>query len=364
MGLMRIALALAVIGSHLAPRRIMPGSSAVELFFVISGFLISYVLVEVNAYPRARTFWRSRYLRLWPIYIVVVAATVAASLVIYGASGHNRFIETIMAAPPGARVFLVFTNLTILLQDWTLFMGVHAGQLVFTPDFRDSEVLMPFGLAIPPGWSLGVELTFYALAPFIIRRKPWIVGLLLASLALRVVLVQAGIGTSDPWSYRFFPTELTFFLFGVLAHQVLKPLWARVSADRMRVIAPVVTGLALVSVFAWHLLPGSNLVKIWPYAIGLAAVLPVLFAFQQTRRWDRVVGEVSYPLYVVHWLVIVCVTALASHWGLHIPLALLVAIVVVLSAIGAVGLYLGIGKPVDRWRHRLTRRDVTASASS
>ena len=50
------------------------------------------------------------------------------------------------------------------------------------------------------------------------------IGLLVAALALRVVLLKMVVGWSDPWSYRFFPTELALFLLGSASWHWLLPL--------------------------------------------------------------------------------------------------------------------------------------------
>jgi hypothetical protein len=46
-------------------------------------------------------------------------------------------------------------------------------------------------------------------------------------------LIHLGIGTKDPWTYRFFPTELALFLIGALAHQVLRPIYSTAAKPRL-----------------------------------------------------------------------------------------------------------------------------------
>ena len=51
---------------------------------------------------------------------------------------------------------------------------------------------------MPQAWTLGVEITFYLVAPFVLRSPRRLLALLAASLALRAVLIATGIGLSDP----------------------------------------------------------------------------------------------------------------------------------------------------------------------
>jgi peptidoglycan/LPS O-acetylase OafA/YrhL len=350
---------MAVVAAHSFGGFVVPGSYAVELFFVISGFLISYVLVEVDAYSRKRDFWAARYLRLWPVYAVVAVATIVVSVVLRALTGSNLFLDTFAAVPAAAKAFLVFANATLIGQDWTLFMGVHDGHLAFTPDFHDSDVVLTFGLAVPPAWSLGVELTFYAIAPFVLRRWRWIVGLLVGSVAIRLALLVAGLATQDPWRYRFFPTELAFFLIGVLAHRLLQSRVGLLSERAVSIAAPIATAGFVALIAVWRLVPGPDAAKVWPYALLLAALLPLLLRFQKGRRWDRALGDLSYPLYIVHWLVIVSLKPVAAHFGVEFGTAPFFAIVLPSAIAGAWVLHRYVGEPVDRWRRRFREPAAT-----
>src|SRR5580700_8718570 len=76
MGVVRFLLALCVVVTH-APGgtilgvRLLNGIVAVQSFYVISGFLITMILNERKQYRKISNFYLSRYLRLWPVYIIV-----------------------------------------------------------------------------------------------------------------------------------------------------------------------------------------------------------------------------------------------------------------------------------------------------
>jgi len=70
MGIIRFLLALAVVGAHSNSHQLLKfvgGEVAVQAFYVISGF---YMAMIVRTYSTKKKFWISRYLRLYPAYIV------------------------------------------------------------------------------------------------------------------------------------------------------------------------------------------------------------------------------------------------------------------------------------------------------
>ena len=68
---------------------------------------------------------------------------------------------------------------------------------------------------IVPAWSLGVEIWFYFMAPFLVALSSrWIVLIGLLSVALKIAMAKCGLQT-----YFFFPAQLCFFMAGMLLHR-------------------------------------------------------------------------------------------------------------------------------------------------
>ena len=312
MGVLRLTLATAVVCWHGGPflgLRVMPGDTAVQTFFLLSGFYMALVLHTKYRGPGSyRLFLSNRFLRLFPAYWAVLAATFATCLVLQSVKGHSRLSAYDHPLSPFAFVFLVVTNLAVFGQDAVMFLGLSpSGRLVPTANFRLTRPELNTFLLIPQAWSLGVELTFYLVAPFLARKRSrTVAGLFLASWALRL-WIYYGLGLKfDPWTGRFFPTELALFLLGVLSYRGLERLRGRVlPRGTVGLVSLGFLGLTL-GFSALPSLPfhGGWLLKHWGYFGLTGLAIPFVFLASENSRLDRYAGDLSYPLYITHGLVL------------------------------------------------------------
>ncbi len=350
MGMLRTLLALSVVLDHLGGGTtdwLVGGRLAVQLFYVISGFLISYVLTATDHYRGAPgRFYANRALRLYPVYLAVAALTLLAYI-----GGGAAFWRVYDGLPLAATLFLALSNLLILGQDWLMFFGIDQGALAFTGSFARSDVPLYQGLLVPQAWTLGVEMSFYLIAPFVLHSPRRLLVLLAASLALRAVLIASGIGLSDPWTYRFFPTELALFLAGSLSHQVLLACWQAWSR-RAAWLPELGTGLLALYVLVDFSIGLPHTLRDGLAVLLFAALLPLAFLFQSRHRLDKIIGELSYPIYICHALVILFFGWLLDGTQLRQP-AMFTALVVA-GCIGFAALLNSlIAAPVERLRRRL-----------
>lgn len=356
MGLIRTLLALSVVLAHVdlgTGPRLVGGVLAVQMFYLISGFLISFVLVETSNYTSVRAFYVNRMLRLFPIYLVVACA----ALVFVTVTQRPEFTAVYATAPPAAIVALALSNAAIFGQDWIMFLGVHDHQLEFVKNFRESDVRLWEGLLVPQAWTLGVELSFYLVAPFLLKNRNLLLAAFIGSLAVRAALFMAGLGTTDPWQYRFFPSELSIFLLGAITCQIGLPAVRRLDPN-IRANAVLLVTLAFVGLIAvFEYLPGRGALKEYIVLFLAAVCLPFAFLFQQRFRWDGWIGDLSYPLYICHLLVLWLVSFVFSSFG-YSPQSIEASLVTILGSIFfAIVLNAAVARPVEALRRRIRRKD-------
>lgn len=353
MGTLRTLLALSVVLVHAPPWHagyaLVGGRNAVMLFYMISGFVIAHVLLTVPAYSNARTFYVSRFLRIFPAYFAVVAFTLVWKLL-----SRPDVFEHYRGLPASAVAFLALVNTTILGQEWTLFLDADSGVLRFTADFSTSAHPLWYGLLVPQAWTLSLELMFYALAPWIVRRRGLLWTILAVSLALRCAAMWQGFGLRDPWTYRFFPFEIALFVSGMLSYQVALPLWRRIAGDGGGKAALAGTAFLVAIVFAYPYSPMGDAGSTLSLLAAMVLFMPLAFLFQERSAFDRRLGELSYPLYIGHYVMLSIVTTSAARWGVTSAGAI-AAVYVVASFLAALALLAFVGHPVERIRSRLRR---------
>jgi peptidoglycan/LPS O-acetylase OafA/YrhL len=291
-------------------------------------------------------FLTNRFLRLFPAYATVLLLTLTLALV-----APPAFVEKWqMSRPidPGALAFLLGSQLLMIGQDLYSFLGLHHGALVLSADFHvDSNPL--YGLMpIPQAWTLGVEIAFYAVAPFIVRRPlAVIVAAIFASVALRLGL-QAAFGfEGDPWSYRFFPSEVAVFLIGAVGYRLYRR--SEPTALRWLLLVAISVGIALL-INRWH---GASRVASVIALTTIFVAIPYLARWSQRIKVDRFLGELSYPIYIGHMLVIWTIDG-----AVHVPAEIHGLVIIVLTVTLSIFIYCVIERPIDRWRQsRLARPD-------
>ena len=376
MGILRVYLALCVIAAHtdsVFPWKMLDGRQAVQIFYIISGFYMAMVLSSRYASPR--DFYLSRLIRIFPPYWIAVLGTVAVSA-LAGLFLHKWLLLAPYVTHPSdhngpAGISLaVISNLTVIGQDWVMFLSQEPGQpLHFTPDFwSDGDPLYRY-LLIPQCWSVGLELTFYFLAPWLNRMRSWWLALIaLVALGARLYCYRQFGLAHDPWDYRFFPFEISLFLLGMLGYRLYahtaayhpSPRFRCVTRSRYLIGVAVLLFLLYLQVLAVDFVSrfaGKETAPLFFYPLWAVAV-PVLFFVFGKQGQDRMVGELSYPIYLVHFTIILSIHPLLSHFANGRGIG---ATAAVLSIIVAAIMYRWVIAPLDRARHLLAHARTTVA---
>jgi peptidoglycan/LPS O-acetylase OafA/YrhL len=323
------------------------GWTGVDLFFVLSGFLIGRQLLEpisAGERPRLGDFYLRRLFRILPAYWVVLAIYV----LVPSAREHAEL------AAPLVR-FLTFTQN----------IGLKGG-------------------AFAHAWSLCIEEQFYLVLPLLAlalagRVRARTIGVLAISLVLAGIVLRGVLwwfcyapyaGTDSEravyWEWIYFPTwgRLDGLLAGVLLAlvQVFRPaVWSRWQRApwRAALVAALALGLARPLCEQNRTLMGAGLA--FPVlALGFAALVVFATTDAGTRLLGRIPGArwlatLAYSLYLSHFLVLSVVRRVFERYGFgaHHP-ATAAAFVVSVLAFAAL-LHSGVERPFLRLRERFSR---------
>lgn len=362
MGILRLLLAIAVITTHATPIfgiTSVGGLIAVQSFYTISGFYMTLILNEKYVSKDAyKLFITNRLLRLYPIYWAVLLIVFMVSFIafkehhgFYAGLWDHYYIYFIRENMAWITFFiLMFANFFIMGQDWLMFTGYNRdlGILQYSGNYMDFDPPINKFMFIPQAWTLGVEITFYLMAPFIVRRPlKFIVWLIVPTIILRLIMGYNGL-TFDPWSYRLFPAELFFFLMGTVAYHGYQYV-------KDKAIAPwklwSVLGFIVLFTLAYEWIPGNYYVVKYAYTTSICAAIPFLFLLTKNMKWDRWIGELSYPVYIVHMLFVSATTVdllpIIESRGTTI---------MIFSLISAVLLNKLIAEPIEKIRQRRVKK--------
>lgn len=364
MGILRLLLALAVVIEHSYTSQlhgvVVHGIIAVQAFFIVSGFYMAMVLNEKYNFPGAtRIFYWQRYLRLAPMYWVAIVCVLAASGA-YSWLGHQpRGKFTTLAEyggqlSPGAIVGLTVPQLTMIGMDVLEFcklvgqpLGLH-----FTATPEIGGVPAHRFLLVGQAWSLSVELLFYLVAPFIVRRSVRVQLLLVAATFVLRIISAHFYGLAFPWGAGVFPIEAGLFLIGSVGYRCLAA--AEELVKKRRAVRLELTLLLGGFIFFYYKIPLPDEVRRWAFLAVVALAVPVLFAATRRAATDRWIGETSYPLYLLHGVAAFLAAPIYAHLqGIQNEMARLLCPLAV-----AVGAYFILERPFEAWRAKVFKRQL------
>jgi len=311
-------------------------------------------------------FYASRMLRLFPLYYVTLVLTIAALLWIGDDLSDPESIRYRRARLDMHRVdtlFLYwFTNLFILGQDVMRFMLYdpdHGGRFYFAAyNTVNHASLYASGFhMVSQCWTVSLEIIFYLLAPFLLRLPTrWLTVLCLLSASLKYAIMSSSLPTQNIyWCKAFFPAELCSFLAGAIACRFRNnKLFIVEQTDSRRRYSGLLIGYILISSTP---IMTSPWMRYYLFAFVSAPLIPVLFNLSRDNRFDRFVGELSYPAYLIHFLII----GLLMEMKMRAYFIGIVATVLTL-AFSAFLHYL-IEVPIDSFRHRRFKTSPTLHVS-
>ena len=293
MGLFRVILAISVVLSHIAKTKTpfyqgFGGTNSVEIFFLVSGFYIALILDKT--YRSKRIFYLNRILRLYPIYLIVCLLVLLTSIFRRGVA------ENLFDYSPFVLLISTLSNLTLIGTDWLMFFDTSNGGIQLTSSVVTGDRMRDL-LWIAPAWSLGIEITFYAMAPILCKwRSRFLLATIIGLCTIRIVFNQSDFNfVESPFDARFFPFELPYFLVGILLYRYRRDTKLETTIP-LKYLYPA---LALFFLIFETLRSSLGLSRTASMAV-LVIVAAVVVLFGQSSEFDRKFGELSYPIYISH----------------------------------------------------------------
>jgi peptidoglycan/LPS O-acetylase OafA/YrhL len=286
------------------------GWTGVDLFFVLSGFLIGGILIDARGSDSYfRTFYIRRFFRIIPIYYLWIGLYVA----LVAAAGAEIQAHS-FSGKPLPRGFEVYAHF-LFIQN-------------FLP-FTSSAVPGMYGAWFGHLWSLAVEEQFYLIVPLLIawlsaRRLPVaLVGIVCCAPILRTILF---FHVTRIDIAHIMVARADALALGIIAACVWRTPAARLWLDRnigsiYWLTAVLLSGYGLL---CWYT-PGSESFKVVCFGftwIGIFYSLLLLIVLTSSKgwvarvmraRWLREVGRVSYCMYIIHLMVVLFLYSVILH---------------------------------------------------
>lgn len=332
---LRAFAVLSVIAYHIVPAALPGGWFGVDVFFVISGFLITALLLAEHRRRRGRIdllgFWMARARRLLPALFVVLAAVLLAAtfLTLPGRTGS-------VAGDVLATIGYV--------ANWRFVLGDEAyfGQVASPSPVRHA-------------WSLAVEEQFYLVYPLLlmgllslVRRRSSLATILTLGAAVSALLMALlhHPGLDPSRVYYGTDTRAHQLLVGAAVAAVVSGGPGAVDRDRVRVLDEWCRRLALpalavvLSAFWWAGRAQSALFEGWVVVLSVlicivlvAATSPASSLAQRVLSWEplRRIGLVSYGLYLWHWPIVIFLNDQVLPWPAPARVALQASLTALLS---------------------------------
>jgi peptidoglycan/LPS O-acetylase OafA/YrhL len=284
MGFLRMILALGVIFYHIEEGSFfgyvgIDGFVAVHIFFIISGFYMA--LIIKNKYSKTKrpyyNFITNRFLRIYPVYWVVL---VLAIFISYSQFGNPLINYVRLMGFKG-----IIEDITLLIR------GDYLNVYMFTT-----------ALTVAPAWTLVTELIFYLSAPFLLfLKKRYLLILGVLSLLMYVFVTHDYSGSNFSIKSYSIPANFYLFIMGIFSYY----WYEKIKKYKIK-YSFFLSVLFLIFVVYWSYLPeitfGWILIKEWLIYLLTPLIIPLLFKSFDSVPLNNFMADLSYPTYISHML--------------------------------------------------------------
>lgn len=277
----RALAVLAVIAFHVDRNLLPAGFLGVDIFLVISGYLITDIILrqQQSGTFSLLNFYAARIRRIVPAYVVLLLSTALVMAVLLIPVDFARFKNSLLSA--------LYFNSNHYFS--------HQGDY-FAPETHELPLLHT--------WSLAVEMQFYLAFPFLLKltSKRALPSILIVGIIgfWSYSICRSGVG--EDWTYYSLSLRIPEFLVGglIAAHNIGSS-WHQRMRNRVALLGVL---LVLASGTTISMRPDLTNQLLLPACIGVALIIAartsVLNDFVSYAPLARI-GDLSYSLYLWHW---------------------------------------------------------------
>lgn len=319
------------------------GPLGVVFFFVLSGFLITYLLFaerQQSGGISVRSFYLRRIFRIWPLYYLIFALGffVLPLSGLFYVPAQSEWLES--------HFWLNFFLYLIILPNLAL-------------------AFSPLGTSVPnigQSWSIGVEEQFYLIWPVLMKffQRPLVAILVVSALWLMLkALVAANVGLDSPEGWNALKKFLAMSKIECMTAGALGAwlLYHKKQSLLRLIFHPIAQFAAFAAIpllvfffpYQWqdgvHLLHSAAFLTL---ILNVSANPASLLKLQS--KWLNELGKISYGIYMYHMIMIVLVLNLAKnvmHWPSDLSLAQIIAVYT-----GSIALTIFVSSLSYRWFER------------
>lgn len=304
------------------------GNLGVQLFFLVSAVTMGMMWDQRRNEPqRTLKFYIRRFFRIAPLFWFAIA--------LYTLAWH--------ISPDGSA-----------LQGVTWFQ-IAVTALFVHPFFPDA-----INLVVPGGWSIGIEMGFYAVFPFLALMSKD--HLPLFSFATYVVLGLFATAVAEHFAhgdnyagflYYSFLTQLPIFPIGMFVYGVTHSE-VKLSRRYIGVLVALWLCIAIVAKLKFHL---NSRPLFWFEVMALAVVVGGAIRWNLAAKSLAYVGRLSYSMYLFHFAVLYFLERLfGNHWSYFLGLAITLAITIGIATVSQA--------TAERWSQEFARYIVNSLKSN
>ena len=301
-GLRAIAV-ISVLLFHFNVNHITGGFVGVDIFFVISGFLMTGILIGTNDIKGIKNFYIARFVRIFPALGALIITTLLLSLLLFTTSDFETFSRNAVSA------LLFYSNIYFSKHSGYFDTSSHYNLLLHT-------------------WSLSVEWQFYILFPLIVlltkKTRLSLFGIISFLTVLSAALAFWTVyGNKEELFYTLPFRAWELLLGGMIYIASLKKIYSHKHLDKLGLLLILYSILFIQPTEAW-----PNFKTLIP-VIGVCIVIYANNneSFVTCNPISQFLGKISYSTYLWHWPIVVLMNLYKVEFNfINITLAIIASI--------------------------------------